>query len=253
MPGEKLLLRFKFHNDRSSPCNYILDEDQAISLPQGWLKRPQPVVNIDPNSDGELYCLITAPPNAAPGDYTFRLYKGPQHDANSQEALTLRLHIIGTPAVKLAAERNPLTIGPFASAVTFTLGVASAGNTETAFRISAVRPLDNEQGEEELRPVYDSGNWSYYFDREVDNLQAPQQGRPPQPCAVRLQVLRRGRWWWGLWETHNVTVAAGTGHGCTERRQKGEPTSAHRPALAPVALSVYHSCVAGFVADADCL
>jgi hypothetical protein len=58
------------------------------------------------------------------------------------------------------------------------------------------------------RDIYETPNWTYQLDHEVDNLKAPAQGRDLKPVEVSLRVRRRGPWWWGFQESHTVNVAA---------------------------------------------
>jgi len=210
LPGERMLLRFKFHNTQNYPCNYILDEDRMATLPEGWLDRTQAQVNITPNAEGEVFCLVTPPENARPGEYQFALFIGAQHAANPEERYYTLL-IEATPAVKIAAKEPQKQAGPFGHEATFPLVVSNAGNSETAFRV-AVRepraPADDDEEAQMPRELYETPNWTYGIDREVENLKAPAQGRELKPVDIRLRVKRRGPWWWGFQESHTATVAA---------------------------------------------
>jgi hypothetical protein len=210
LPGERMLLRFKFHNTQNYPCNYILDEDRMAALPDGWLDRTQAQVNLTPNAEGEVFCLIIPPANARPGEYQFAVFIGTQH-AERPEERYYTLLIEATPAVKLAAKEQKKQAGPFSYQATFPLTVANAGNSETAFRV-AVREskvvTDDDEEAQIPRDIYESPAWTYQFDREVDNLKAPAQGRDLKPVEVSLHIKRRGPWWWGFQESHTATVAA---------------------------------------------
>lgn len=209
LPGERMLLRFKFHNTQNFPCNYILDEDRMTPLPDGWLERTQAQINLTPNAEGEVFCLAVPPANAKPGEYPFALFIGAQHTDRPEERY-YTLFIEATPAVKLTADLFAKQVGPFAAEAVFPLAVANAGNSETAFRIAARAPLAGDDDAESAIPpvIYESQDWTYHFDKEVDNLKAPDQGRDPKPAKINLRIKRRGPWWWGMKESHTMTVAA---------------------------------------------
>jgi hypothetical protein len=56
-------------------------------------------------------------------------------------------------------------------------------------------------------PVYDTPQWRYLFDNEIETLRTPSTGRG-QPVGVRLRLERRGAWWFGFRESHRVRVTA---------------------------------------------
>jgi len=210
LPGERMLLRFKFHNMQNFACNYILDEDRMAALPDGWLERTQAQVNLTPNAEGEVFCLLTPPANARPGEYQFAVFIGAQH-AERPEERYYTLLIEATPAVTLAAKEAKKQAGPFGYEATFPLTVANAGNSETAFRVAAREPKAQADTDEEAqlpRDIYETPNWTYQIDNEVENLKAPAQGRDLKPVEVSLHVRRRGPWWFGFQESHTVNVAA---------------------------------------------
>jgi len=211
LPGERMLLRFKFHNTQNYACNYILDEDRMAALPDGWLERTQAQVNLTPNAEGEVFCLLTPPANARPGEYQFAVFIGTQH-AERPEERYYTLLIEATPAVTLATKEAKKQAGPFGYEATFPLTVANAGNSETAFRVAVREPrapaADDDEEAQLPRDIYETANWTYQFDQEVDNLKAPAQGRDLKPVEVNLRIKRRGPWWWGFQEAHTATVAA---------------------------------------------
>jgi len=210
LPGERLLLRFKFHNTQNFASNYILDEDRMAALPDGWLERTQAQVNLTSNAEGEVFCLITPPAHARPGEYQFALFIGAQH-AERPEERYYTLLVEATPAVTLTTKETKKQAGPFGYEATFPLTIANAGNSETAFRVAVreSRALSEDEEETQLpRDLYETPNWTYQFDHEVENLKAPAQGRDLKPVEVHLRIRRRGPWWWGFQEAHTATVAA---------------------------------------------
>ncbi len=207
-PGETLLLRFAFTNDGPRERTYILDEDGA--LPPDWVTLVKDQVNLTRNGRGEVSLRLKPPLNADPGDYPFAVTVGPQGDALTSRLLTLA--VAATPAVKLTAREMRVKIGPFGTFADFPLSVESVGNADTAFRI-AVKAPPVKQGEEAKNTrgsetVYETPQWRYLFDREVDTLRSAGAGRAPRPINLRFRLQRRGAWWLGVQESHSVTVAA---------------------------------------------
>jgi len=207
-PGETLLLRFAFTNDGPRERTYILDEDG--SLMPGWVTLVKDQVNLTRNGRGEVSLRLKPPLDARPGDYPFAVTVGPQGDALTSRLLTLT--VSATPAVKLTVEKAEVKIGLFSTAADFQLSVESVGNADTAFRI-AVKAPPGKQGEEVKnvrgsQTVYETPQWRYLFDREVDSLRSAGAGRAPRPINLRFRLQRRGAWWLGLHESHSVVLAA---------------------------------------------
>lgn len=207
-PGETLLLRFAFINDGPRERTYILDEDG--SLPPGWITLVKDQVNLTRNGRGEVSLRLKPPLDAQPGDYPFAVTVGPQGDALNSRLLTLT--VAATPAVRLMAEKAQIKIGLFATAADFPLSVESVGNADTAFRI-AVKAPPVKQGEEiknvrGAEAIYETPQWRYLFDREVDSLRSSGAGRAPRPVTLRFRLQRRGAWWLGFQEAHTVILAA---------------------------------------------
>lgn len=207
-PGDTLLVRFAFTNDGPRERTYILDEDG--SLPPGWLTLVKDQVNLTRNGRGEVSLRLTPPPDARPGDYPFAVTVGPQGDILTSRLLTLA--VAATPAVKITAAQTRMTIGPLGTYADFPLAVESVGNADTAFRI-AVKAPPVKRGEEAKNvrgseTVYETPQWRYLFDREVETLRSAGAGHPPRPVNLRFRLQRRGAWWLGFQESHQVTVAA---------------------------------------------
>ncbi len=207
-PGETLLLRFAFTNDGPRERTYILDEDGSLS--PDWVTLVKDQVNLTRNGRGEVSLRLKPPLDAQPGDYPFAVTVGPQGDALTSRLLTLA--VAATPAVKLIAGETRVKIGPFGTFADFPLSAESVGNADTAFRI-AVKAPPVKQGEEVKNTrgsetVYETPQWRYLFDREIDTLRSAGAGRAPRPISLRFRLQRRGAWWLGLHESHTVTVAA---------------------------------------------
>ena len=204
-PGETRLLRFTFTNEAARETTYVLDEDQ--SLPGDWLTLVQDQVNLMRNGRGDVSLRLSPPLNAEPGDYPFSVTLGPQGGMLTPRTLTLTVQ--ATPAVKLTSKEKAVRIGPMASSADFHLTVESAGNADTAFRV-AVMPSQAAVGGEarDAKPVYDTPQWQYLFDKELETLRAPASRQPPRPVPIRLRLQRKGPWWFGFRETHQVRVAA---------------------------------------------
>jgi hypothetical protein len=207
-PGEKMLLRFPFINDAPRERTYILDEDRALE--DGWLTLVQDQVNLTRNGQGELSVRLMPPINADPGDYPFTITTGPQGGQLLPRVLTLS--VLATPAVQLTAKAKTIKIGPFplGTDVVFPISVESAGNADTAFRISVKTPQNEATDGVSLGPgdIYESGPWRYLFDKEMETLRSPMAGQPPRPIPITLRVRRRGPWWFGAKEQHQFRVAA---------------------------------------------
>lgn len=204
-PGEKLLVRISIRNDQDGVRTYVLQEDR--SLPSDWIGLVRDQVNITPGGTGDVAFALKPPPNAEPASYPFTVSSGilgrglvPCH---------LVLTVQSTPAVTLAAKRDAVSVGPFARNVPFELSVATAGNADTAYRISVVDDSPSPDGaERERTDVYETPTWQYLFDKEVETLETPSAGRTPPPVPHRLRLGRKGTWWFGWRETHKVKVVA---------------------------------------------
>jgi hypothetical protein len=196
-------------NDTPREKTYILDEDR--SLDGAWLTSKQDQVNLTRNGRGELSIRVHPPANAEPGDYPFGITVGPQGGVLTQRNLVLSVQ--ATPAVKVTAKANVVKVGGLTKDVVFPLTVESIGNADTAFRI-AVKALpggsetDGEEGPRGPGDVYETAQWRYVFDKELDTLRTPSSGQAPHPVAISLRIRRKGIWWFGGKETHTVRVAA---------------------------------------------
>ncbi|MEO7719460.1 MAG: hypothetical protein ABIY70_24930 [Capsulimonas sp.] len=205
-PGESRWVRFTFINDSAQERTYILDEDRSLDL--GWISLVQDQVNLTRNGRGEVSIRLTPPKNAEPGDYPFLVTVGLQGGTLTPVSLTLS--VLATPAVRLAAKMASVTVGPVGCDVNFPLTVDSAGNADTAFRIAVKSPEARTNSTEPAGPefIYETAQWRYLFDRELDTLRSPASGRAPQPVSIRLKLRRRGIWWFGFREAHQVRVSA---------------------------------------------
>lgn len=207
-PGEKMLLRFPFVNDAPRERTYILDEDRALE--DGWLTLVQDQVNLTRNGQGELSVRLTPPMHADPGDYPFTITTGPQGGQLLPRVLILS--VLATPAVQLMTKSTVMKVGPFplGTDVVFPISVESAGNADTAFRISVKTPQNEGTDGVSLGPgdSYESGPWRYLFDKELETLKTTMAGQAPRPVPITLRVRRRGAWWFGAKEQHQFRVAA---------------------------------------------
>ena len=204
-PGETRLLRFTFTNETTRETTYVLDEDQ--SLPGDWITLVQDQVNLMRSGKGDVSLRLSPPLNAEPGDYPFCVTLGPQGGMLTPRALTLTVQ--ATPAVKLTSKESVVRIGPMASFADFHLSIESAGNADTAFRVAVIPSQVASDGEvRDTKPVYDTPQWQYLFDKELETLRAPASRQAPRPIPIRLRLQRKGPWWFGFRETHHVRVAA---------------------------------------------
>ena len=203
-PGEAKLLRFAFTNETQREVTYVLDEDR--SLPDAWITLVQDQVNLTRNGKGDVSLRLSPPLNAEPGDYPFSVTLGPQGGILTPRALTLTVQ--ATAAVKLAVKDTVVKIGPMASFADFALTVESAGNADTAFRLGVRPPETDGNGQRSATPVYETPQWRYLFDKELETLRSPATGRAPRPVPIRLRIQRKGPWWFGFRETHQVHIAA---------------------------------------------
>jgi hypothetical protein len=205
-PGETRWVRFTFVNDSAQERTYILDEDRSLEL--GWISLVQDQVNLTRNGRGEVSIRLTPPKNAEPGDYPFLVTVGLQ--GGTLTPISLTLSVLATPAVRLSAKTATVSVGPAGCDVDFPLTVDSAGNADTAFRIAVKSPTARANAAEPAGPefIYETAQWRYLFDRELDTLRSPSSGRAPQPAPIRLKLRRRGIWWFGFRESHQVRVSA---------------------------------------------
>jgi hypothetical protein len=204
-PGEKLLVRISIRNDQDGVRTYVLQEDR--SLPSDWIALVRDQVNITPGGTGDVAFALKPPPNAEPASYPFTVSSGilgrgllPCH---------LVLTVQSTPAVTLSAKKDAVSVGPFARLIPFELAVATAGNADTAYRVSVVDDSPAPDGLERGRvDVYETPTWQYLFDKECETLESPSAGRTPPPVPHRLRLGRKGTWWFGWRESHKVKVVA---------------------------------------------
>lgn len=207
-PGERMLLRFPFRNQGAREQTYILDEDR--SLEDGWLTLVQDQVNLTRNGVGELSFRLTPPENAEPADYPLTVTLGPQGGQLASRSLILS--VLATPAVEIKAKSRTVKVGPAAKFLEFPLSVESAGNADTAFRISVKAPQTEAptDGAAPTGPgdLYETPQWRFLFDKELDTLRSPATGREPRPVPILLRVRPKGAWWFGFKQTHTFRVAA---------------------------------------------
>ena len=214
-PGETKLLRFAFTNETPREVTYVLDEDR--SLPDSWITLVQDQVNLTRNGKGDVALRLSPPLNAEPGDYPFAVTLGPQGSILTPRSLTLTVQ--ATAAVRLSTKETTIKIGPMASFADFHLTIESAGNADTAFRLG-VRAPQTDDSPHSATPLYETLQWRYLFDKELETLRAPATGRAPRPVPIRLRLQRKGPWWFGFRETHQVHVAAVP---VTEPANSGKP------------------------------
>lgn len=206
-PGERMLLRFPFTNLGSREQTYILDEDR--SLEDGWLTLVQDQVNLTRNGTGELSFRLTPPENAEPGDYPLSITLGPQ--GGQLMSRSLILSVLATPAVELKTKTPTVKVGPAAKFLEFPLSVENAGNADTAFRIAVKAPetdAPTDGAPTGSGDIYETPQWRYLFDKELESLRSPATGREPRPVPITLRVRPKGAWWFGFKQTHKFRVAA---------------------------------------------
>lgn len=204
-PGETLLVRISIRNDQDGVRTYVLQEDR--SLPSNWIGLVRDQVNITPNGTGDVAFALKPPPSAEPASYPFTVSTGIL--GRALVPCNLVLTVQSTPAVALAAKKTAVGVGPFSRHVPFELSVSSAGNADTAYRISVVDDSPTPDGVERPRTdVYETPTWQYLFDKECENLESPTAGRTPPPVPHRLRLGRKGTWWLGWRESHKVKVIA---------------------------------------------
>jgi outer membrane biosynthesis protein TonB len=206
-PGESAVVSFSFKNDQKGTRTFVLQEDRALH--QDWISLVQDQVNITPSGTGEVIFLLKPPISAEPANYPFTVSVGPYGSPLAPYGMTLVVQ--PAPAVTLAAKRTAVSVGPFGRDVDFQLEVESAGNADSAYRVSVRDP--NADFDDQGRPrgpvdLYEVDRWRYLFDKEMDSVVSPAAGRRPPPQPHRLRISRKGIWWFGLRESHNVTAAA---------------------------------------------
>ena len=206
-PGETMLLRFPFVNVGSREQTYILDENRDLA--DGWLTLVQDQVNLTRNGSGELSVRLTPPEHADPADYPFMITLGPQGGVLTTRSITLS--VMATPSVRLSAKNKVLKVGPLAPFVEFPLAVENAGNADTAFRVSVKAPrTEDAAGGTPAGPgdLYETPQWRYLFDKELETLRSPAAGREPRPVPIIVRVRPKGIWWFGFKQSHQFRVAA---------------------------------------------
>ncbi|MBC8064147.1 MAG: hypothetical protein H7Y17_04910, partial [Chlorobia bacterium] len=203
-PGETILVRFSVSNDQSGVRTYVLQEDR--SLDSDWIALVRDQVNITPGGTGDVAFLLKPPIHAEPASYPFAVSFGILGKPLSNCYLTLTVQ--AAPAVTVEAKKSAVSVGPFSKRVPFELQVASAGNSDTAYRLSVIDDSPAPDGKpQEPVPIYETPTWQYLFDKEIDTIASPSAGRTPPPMPHRLTLQRKGIWWFGWREKHAVKLA----------------------------------------------
>lgn len=205
-PGQTLLVRLTVQNEGAFTRNYVLEDDQL--LPVNWLDLRQYDISLDRNALGELRFRLTPPANAEPGAYPFGVRFGPSDAARRVRQFTLLIPAL--PAVRVSSEKPAIT-SPFGTGheTEFALQVVSVGNADTAFRIGVVAAGVAQAGANpDALYLYESAQWRYLFDREIEEVRVPENRQAARPETVRFRMARKGIWWLGWREKHQVTVAA---------------------------------------------
>ena len=231
-PGQTLLIRFDFVNQSESTRTYVIDEDR--SLPSSWIGLVQDQVNVSRSGAGHVSVRISPALDAEPGDYPFMVRVGPLGGVLIPR--TLVLSVLPLPSVRLLTKEARLSVGPWGKILNFHLTGERSGNCDTAFRVAVVEhETDGDNAASQTRTrkknaddgdtdgpqsekmaglrgghniVYETPTWQYLFDREVASLKSSSANRLPPPEPIRLRLLRKGWWWFGFRETHQVRVEA---------------------------------------------
>lgn len=209
-PGESVLVKFTVRHDvqkgqRPTSRSFRLQHNRA--LPESWLEVVVPTVNVKPNGTGELAILVKPPLDAEPANYPFAVEVGVdgQVFVPSQYVLTVQ----PVPVVELTTPNKVVTAGLFSKKVPFNLRLQSAGNSETAYRLAVKDPFAADRDDIlQHDDLYESGPWQYLFDRELGDLISQAADGKPTPQTHQLNVNRRGIWWFGFVEKHNLKVTA---------------------------------------------
>lgn len=198
-PGQKALLRFGFTSTRLG--TYAIEED--YSLPQGWIHLIASHENIPRGATGERRATISIPLGTKPKTFQLEIRVGPEDDALTPYEIVLVVE--PSLAVTIGAEQPCTVVGPGVRDAAFSLSVNNAGNADTGYRIQ-VTEVD-ETGRPE--PVFETTDWRYLVDKEVENLKSPTSNAKPVPQSHTLIVRRKGTWWnFGWVESHQLKVYA---------------------------------------------
>ncbi len=208
-PGQTLLVRITVQNDGTYARNYVLEDDQLLD--QNWLDLRQYDINLDRNALGELRFRLTPPTDAEPGAYPFGVRFGPSDASRRVKQFTLLIPAL--PLVELKAEKTEQSVLSLAVkpgiGTEFPLQVVSTGNADTSFRVGVVAAGGQTAASDPDTPyLYETDKWRYEFDRELEEVRVPENHQAARPEPVRLRVARKGVWWWGFKEAHEITVAA---------------------------------------------
>ncbi|MFZ4507723.1 MAG: hypothetical protein ACOYON_08525 [Fimbriimonas sp.] len=209
-PGERVLVRFSFRNDVAPGAltgtrTFIIQDDRA--LPRDWAVLVQDQVNITSGGSGEVSILLQPPLSAEPASYPFAVQTGPLGQPLTPCSLILVVQPM--PAVTVTAAK-PTSSTWFNPRIPLEVTVNTAGNADTAYRLSVRSSAEPETLTLGALPeeIYETTNWRYVIDREVENLTSPVTGRKPAPEVHKITATRRGIWWFGFRESHKFTVAA---------------------------------------------
>lgn len=203
-PGETILVRFSVSNDQGGVRTYVLQEDR--SLPNEWIQLVRDQVNITPGGTGDVAFLLKPPIHAEPASYPFSVSFGVLGKPLSSCYLTLTVQ--ATPAVTVGTKKSLVSVGPISRRVPFEFQVDSAGNADTAYRLTVIDDSPAPDGTpQEPVPIYETPTWQYLIDKEIDTLVSPTAGRTPPAMPHRMFMVRKGTWWFGWREKHTVKVA----------------------------------------------
>lgn len=209
-PGETVLVKFTVRHDvqkgqRPASRTFRLQHNRALK--EDWIDIVVPTLNVKPNGTGELAVMLRPPLDAEPANYPFSVEVGVQGQVfvPTQYVLTVQ----PVPVVQVEAEKREVKIGPFGRDVPFKLRVASAGNSETAYRLAVKDPKAADRDDLlQHEDLYEQGHWQYNFDRELADLVSQSSDGKPTPQSHHLTARRRGIWWFGFVEKHPMRVAA---------------------------------------------
>jgi hypothetical protein len=196
-----------------------------------WFRLVDKQINLQAGIS-QLSIELTPPRDAPPGDYRFEVkYGADQHSKVHQ--LILRIEV--EPAVHVTTGLSVVKVWslsgtrPDSRAGYFPLEVHRAANTDTPFRIAVKRPQSRTKGDNtsknrkansrsaaggtmQVDDIYESlptggPSWRYEFDLEMEQFNTLLRTEP-KPKEISLRVERRGVWWFGWKQKHQLKVAA---------------------------------------------
>lgn len=257
--GGAQLVVFSHLNRTGSDVQLFVEWDDS-DLPKQWganekgIKSQRTSVNVGRDDTNDVGFWIYVPKDTAPATYRIPVTTGVRRgeDAVETEHLVLVLRVEPRTGIVVSVPERSHWRAPFARKLEVEVEVQNAGNCATAYRLIAIssqivegrfslrrlfgggKPQPSRSGSKEggaLRhaPAPDPARWRLTWDRELDQLPAP-EGTGLYPTNTHVLTCEREKlWWWGFGSKVRVTVE---GTAVTDRRESLDGSNRHTIDLA---------------------